>query len=100
MRIFENLKKTDEWECLRVAAPHAEGMQADALLLSIPCTAGPRDDGRSAEARKATAGAEPVAGKYGVQLVYFSQYENDPTFFADNLDHPGERGLDPLQQGS
>jgi poly-D-alanine transfer protein DltD len=26
-----------------------------------------------------------------VQLVYFSQYENDPTFFADNLDHPGER---------
>ena len=47
-----------------------------------------------------------MAAKYKMPLVYFQQYENDATFFADNLDHPGERGwvlfdkvLDDFYQG-
>ena len=69
-------------------------MHTDALLLSMPLHGADLETtGVSTEARKAY-GVEinRLAGKYGVQLVYFSQYENDPTFFADNLDHPGERG--------
>ena len=69
-------------------------MRADALFLSMPLHGTNLETtGVSEEARKAY-GAElsRLAEKYGVELVYFSQYENDPTFFADNSDHPGERG--------
>ena len=88
------LKEADEWDDFELLLRTLREMHADALLLSMPLH-GPdlETTGVSAEARKAY-GAElnRLAAKYGVQLVYFSQYENDPTFFADNLDHPGERG--------
>ena len=88
------LKEADEWDDFELLLRTLKEMRTDALLISMPLH-GPdlETTGVSAEARKAY-GAElnRLAGKYGVQLVYFSQYENDPTFFADNLDHPGERG--------
>ncbi len=88
------LKGADEWDDFELLLRTLKEMGSDALLISMPLH-GPdlETTGVSAEARKAY-GVElnRLAGKYGVQLVYFSQYENDPTFFADNLDHPGERG--------
>ena len=88
------IKEADEWEDFELLLRTLKEMHADALLLSMPLH-GPELEmtGVSAEARKAY-GVElnRLAEKYGVQLVYFSQYENDPTFFADNADHPSERG--------
>ena len=88
------LKEADEWEDFELLLRTLKEMHAEALLLSMPLH-GPELEvtGVSAEARKAY-GEElsRLAEKYGVQLLYFSQYENDPTFFADNSDHPSERG--------
>ena len=88
------LKSADEWEDFELLLRTLREMNANALLVSMPLH-GPdlETTGVSSEARKGY-GLElnRLAAKYGVQLVYFSQYEEDPTFFADNLDHPGERG--------
>lgn len=88
------LKEADEWEDFELLLRTLQEMHTDALLLSMPLH-GPELEatGVSAEARKAY-GVElnRLAQKYGVQLVYFSQYENDATFFVDNSDHPSERG--------
>ncbi len=88
------LKEADEWHDFELLLRTLTEMRADALLISMPLHG--RDletTGVSADARKAYGvKLNELATKYGVQLVYFSQYENDPTFFADNLDHPGERG--------
>ncbi len=88
------LREADEWEDFELLLRTLSEMRTDALLLSMPLH-GPdlETTGVSAEARKAY-GVElnRLAGKYGVQLVYLSQYENDRSFFADNSDHPGERG--------
>ncbi|MEO6786436.1 MAG: D-alanyl-lipoteichoic acid biosynthesis protein DltD [Chthoniobacteraceae bacterium] len=88
------LKVADEWEDFGLLLRTLKEMHADALLISMPLH-GPdlETTGVSADARKAYGvDLKKLARKYGVQLVYFSQYENDPTFFADNMDHPGERG--------
>jgi D-alanine transfer protein len=91
---LRTLKEADEWDDFKLLLRTLREMHADALLVSMPLH-GPdlETTGVSAEARKAY-GVElnALATEYGMQLVYFSQYENDPTFFADNLDHPGERG--------
>ena len=91
---LKTLKDADEWDDFELLLRTLKEMRTDALLLSMPLH-GPdlETTGVSAEARK-EYGVElnALASKYGMQLVYFSQYENDPTFFADNLDHPGERG--------
>ncbi len=91
---LKTLKNADEWDDFELLLRTLKEMRTDALLLSMPLH-GPdlETTGVSAEARKAY-GVElnRLAGQYGMQLVYFSQYEDDPTFFADNLDHPGERG--------
>ncbi len=91
---LRTLKEADEWEDFELLLRTLQEMHADALLLSMPLHGTELEmTGVSAEARQAY-GVElnRLAEKYGVQLVYFSQYENDPTFFADNEDHPGERG--------
>ena len=88
------LKDADEWGDFELLLRTLKEMRADALFLSMPLHGTNLETtGVSEEARKAY-GAElsRLAEKYGVELVYFSQYENDPTFFADNSDHPGERG--------
>jgi D-alanine transfer protein len=91
---LKTLKEADEWDDFILLLRTLKEMHADALLISMPLH-GPdlETTGVSADARK-EYGVElnALASKYGMQLVYFSQYENDPTFFADNLDHPGERG--------
>ena len=91
---LKTLKDADEWDDFELLLRTLKEMHAEALLISMPLH-GPdlERTGVSSEARKAY-GVElnQLARKYGVQLVYFSHYENDPTFFADNLDHPGERG--------
>jgi D-alanine transfer protein len=90
---LRTLKEADEWDDFELLLRTLKEMRTDALLLSMPLH-GPdlETTGVSAAARGAY-GTElkELASKYGMQLVYFSQYENDPTFFADNLDHPGER---------
>lgn len=88
------LREADEWADFELLLRTLKEMRTDALLISMPLHGADLETtGVSAEARKAY-GVElnRLAAKYGVQLVYFSQYENDPTFFADHADHPGERG--------
>ncbi len=88
------LKAADEWEDFELLLRTLKELHADALLLSMPLHGTDLEaEGVSAGARKAY-GTElnRLAGKYGIELVYFSQYEDDPTFFADTSDHPGERG--------
>ncbi len=90
---LKTLKAADEWEDFELLLRTLKEMRADALLLSMPLH-GPalETTGVSASARKAYGERlNELASKYGMQLVYFSQYEDDPTFFADELDHPGER---------
>jgi D-alanine transfer protein len=91
---LRTLKEADEWDDFELLLRTLTEMHAEPLLISMPLHGADLETtGVSAGARKAYgAQLTEMAAKYGVKLVYFSKYENDPTFFADNLDHPGERG--------
>lgn len=91
---LKTLKEADEWEDFELLLRTLREMQAVPLLLSMPLHGVDLETtGVSAEARKAYGERlKELATKYQMELVYFGQYDNDPTFFADNLDHPGERG--------
>ena len=90
----ETLKEADEWDDFELLLRTLCEMEAKPLLLSMPLhgvdleTTGVSANARSAYGQR----LKELAGKYQIDLVYFQQYENDQTFFADNLDHPGERG--------
>jgi D-alanine transfer protein len=91
---LRTLKDADEWDDFELLLRTLNEMHAEPLLISMPLHGTDLETtGVSANARKAYGEQlNELAAHYGVKLVYFSQYENDPTFFADNLDHPGERG--------
>ena len=91
---LRTLKDADEWDDFELLLRTLNEMRAEPLLISMPLHGADLETtGVSAKARRAYgARLNELAANYGVKLVYFSKYENDPTFFADNLDHPGERG--------
>jgi len=91
---LRTLKEADEWDDFELLLRTLKELRAEPLLISMPLHGTDLETtGVSADARKAYGTRlNELASSYGTQLVYFSQYENDPTFFADNLDHPGERG--------
>jgi D-alanine transfer protein len=91
---LRTLKEADEWDDFALLLRALNEAGAHPLLISMPLHGADLETtGVSANARKAYGDQlNALASKHGVKLVYFSQYENDPTFFADNLDHPGERG--------
>lgn len=108
VEFLKTLKEADEWVDFELLLRTLEEMQAEPLLLSMPLHGTDLETtGVSANARMAYGDQlKAMAAKYRMPLVYFQQYENDATFFADNLDHPGERGwvlfdkvLDDFYQG-
>jgi len=90
---LKTLKEADEWDDFELLLRTLRELNADPLLLSMPLHGMDLETtGVSAKARKAYGDElKALCTKYHMSLVYFQQYENDPTFFADNLDHPGER---------
>ena len=108
VEFLKTLKEADEWVDFELLLRALQEMQAEPLLLSMPLHGTDLETtGVSATARMAYGDQlKAMAAKYKMPLVYFQQYENDATFFADNLDHPGERGwvlfdkvLDDFYQG-
>ena len=105
---LKTLKEADEWDDFELLLRTLREMQAQPLLLSMPLHGTDLETtGVSAKARMAYGDRlRAMAAEYKTPLVYFQQYENDATFFADSLDHPGERGwvlfdkvLDDFYQG-
>ena len=64
------------------------------MLLSMPLHGVDLEiTGVSAKARhKYGEKLTELASRYNMELVYFQQFEEDPNFFADHLDHPGAKG--------
>lgn len=88
------LTAADEWDDFDLVLRTLRELGAQPMLISMPLH-GPDLEitGVSAEARrkfgeKLTA----LASRHSVELVYFQQFEEDPNFFADHLDHPGAKG--------
>lgn len=85
---------SDEWDDFELILRTLKELGAEPLLVSMPLH-GPDLEitGVSAKARH-TYGEKlaALAGRYAVKLVYFNQYEEDPSFFADHQDHPGVKG--------
>jgi D-alanine transfer protein len=93
---LKSLKEADEWDDFELVLRTLKEMDARPLLLSMPLHGNFLESaGVSAAARQAYGERlKTRVGSYRMPLVYFKQYENDPTFFADNSDHPSERGWD------
>ena len=88
------LTEADEWDdfvlVLRTLREHG----AQPMLLSMPLHGTDLEiTGVSAKARgKYGEKLKELASRHNMALVYFQQFEEDPTFFADHLDHPGSKG--------
>jgi poly-D-alanine transfer protein DltD len=91
---LKTLKDADEWDDFELLLRTLKELRAEPLLLSMPLHGVELETlGVSAEARKAYGDRlQELASRYQVEMVYLGQYDNDPTFFADDHDHPGERG--------
>jgi D-alanine transfer protein len=91
---LRTLTHSDEWDDFELMLRTLREMDARPLLLSMPLHGNLLEDsGVSQPARRAYGQRlKSLAARYGMPLVYFQQYENDPTFFADNADHPSDRG--------
>ena len=91
---LKKLHDADEWDDFELLLRGLKEMEAQPLFLSMPLHGVDLEtSGVSAKARKAYGEQlrETVA-KFGMPVVYFEQFDQDPTFFSDTLDHPGERG--------
>ncbi|MEQ1851284.1 MAG: D-alanyl-lipoteichoic acid biosynthesis protein DltD [Chthoniobacteraceae bacterium] len=91
---LKTVKEADEWDDFELLLRALKEMDARPLLLSMPLHGNFLEStGVSAAARQAYGNRlKTLVARYGMPLVYFQQYENDPTFFADNADHPSDRG--------
>lgn len=88
------LTAADEWDDFDLVLRTLRELGAQPMLLSMPLH-GPDLEitGVSAEARrKYGEKLTELAARHSVELVYFQQFEEDPAFFADHLDHPGAKG--------
>ncbi len=84
----------DEWDDFELVLRTLREVGAVPLLLSMPLHGADLEfTGVSAKARHIYGEKlSALAKRYAMQLVYFEQYEEDPTFFADHQDHPGTKG--------
>lgn len=89
-----SLTAADEWDDFELILRTFRELGADPLLLSMPLH-GPdlETTGVSGQAR-ASYGQRlaTLAKAYATPLVYFQQFEDDPAFWDDSLDHPGVKG--------
>jgi D-alanine transfer protein len=89
-----SLTAADEWEDFELILRTFRELGAEPLLLSMPLhgpdleTTGVSPAARNSYGKKLAS----LATRYETPLVYFQEFENDPTFWADNLDHPGVKG--------
>ncbi len=89
-----SLTAADEWEDFELILRTLRELGAQPLLLSMPL------HGPDLETTGVSAGARSnygtrlttLAKRYTTPLVYFQEFEDDPAFWADNLDHPGIKG--------
>lgn len=88
------LTEADEWDDFVLVLRTLRELGAQPMLLSMPLHGTDLEiTGVSAKARsKYGEKLEELATRYNMELVYFQQFEEDPTFFADHLDHPGSKG--------
>ena len=89
-----SLTAADEWDDFELILRTFRELGAKPLLLSMPLHGADLETtGVSAEAR-ARYGQKlaELAKNYATPLVYFQEFENDPTFWDDSQDHPGEKG--------
>lgn len=91
---LQSLDRADEWTDFELVLQALQELGAKPLLLSMPLHAADLETtGVSADARKSYGKRlEQLSQRYQTPLVYFSEHESDPTFFADHLDHPGVKG--------
>jgi D-alanine transfer protein len=91
---LRTVKEADEWDDFELLLRTLKEMEARPLLLSMPLHGNFLEStGVSAAARQSYGDRlKALVARYGMPLVYFQQYENDPSFFADNADHPSDRG--------
>ncbi len=84
----------DEWDDFELVLRTLREVGAEPLLLSMPLHGADLEiTGVSAKARHIYGEKlSSLAKRYAMQLVYFEQFEEDPTFFADHQDHPGAKG--------
>ncbi len=88
------LTSADEWDDFSLVLRTLRELGAQPMLLSMPLHGTDLEiTGVSAKARnKYGEKLTELASRYNMELVYFQQFEEDPTFFADHLDHPGSKG--------
>ena len=88
------LTEADEWDDFVLVLRTLRELGAQPMLLSMPLHGADLEiTGVSAKARhKYGEKLTELASRYNMELVYFQQFEEDPTFFADHLDHPGSKG--------
>ena len=93
-QFLSRLKKATEWTDFDLTLRALQELGAQPLLLAMPVHAKDLDAvGVSPKARAAfSTQLEQAATKYQAPLVYFRTHENDPSFFADHLDHLGAKG--------
>ena len=89
-----SLTAADEWEDFELILRTFRELGAEPLLLSMPLhgadleTTGVSANARGSYGQKLAS----LAKRYATPLVYFQEFENDPAFWDDNLDHPGVKG--------
>ena len=88
------LTEADEWDDFNLVLRTLHELGAQPMLLSMPLHGADLEiTGVSAKARrKYGEKLTELASRHSMALVYFQQFEEDPTFFADHLDHPGAKG--------
>ena len=89
-----SLTAADEWDDFELILRTFRELGAQPLLLSMPLHGADLETtGVSAEARKSYGQKlASLAKRYETPLVYFQQFENDPSFWDDSQDHPGTKG--------
>lgn len=89
-----SLTAADEWDDLELILRTFRELGAQPLLLSMPLHGPDLETTGVSSAARASYGARltSLAAKHQAPLVYFDEFENDPAFWADNLDHPGTKG--------
>ena len=89
-----SLTAADEWEDFELILRTFRELGAEPMLLSMPLHGSDLETTGVSQTARDSYGTTlaSLAKRYATPLVYFRQFENDPTFWADNLDHPGEKG--------
>jgi len=90
---LKHLEGSDEWDDFEFAAPHAEGNEADALLLSMPLH-GPDSRRRRFRRERARPTAWSLTAGWKVRRAarLFQPVRKRPDILCRQSGYPGERG--------